>query len=238
METLTNLDALLITNSTNIRYLTGFIGVDNRDAYVLITQNKTYFFTNSLYMEQTKHLSPIQVSRERPISMEIRKHCEELNIVKLGFEEADLTVAELTKLKSVLTNIELIPTQERIEKSRQIKRPDEIADIKKACNITDACFDFILKKLKPGVIENDIAWDIETFFRKNDATDAFSPIVAFGKNSSMPHYMPGQTILRKNDLILLDFGARYKGYCADMTRVVFIGEPQREWLDAYHATLA
>lgn len=237
---MTYMNTMLITNPTNVRYLTGFVGVEDRDAYVLLTNNKTYFFTNSLYMEQAKNMSPILISRENPISIELKKLCEELKINTLGFEETNLTVAELTKLNKVLTDVTLVPTQKRIEELRQIKRPDEIENIKKACAITDACFDFILKKIRPDVTENEIAWEIETFFRRNGATSAFSTIVAFGKNTSMPHYnslshgaKKIQSLALNSEIILLDFGAKYNGYCADMTRVVFVGKPKPEWIRAY-----
>ncbi|MCX6794238.1 MAG: Xaa-Pro peptidase family protein [Candidatus Gottesmanbacteria bacterium] len=231
---------LLVTNPANIRYLTGFAGVENRDAYVLLTKNKTYFFTNSLYLEQAKALAPILISEEQPISLALKDLCEKLKIKKLGFEEKNLTVAELEKLKNVLDGVTLVPTRDRIEKLRQIKRPDEITNIKKACAITDSCFNFIIKKLKIGVTENIVAWEIETFFRKNNATSAFSPIVAFGKNTSMPHHQSGTRPgleLEGPALILLDFGAKINGYCADMTRVVFIGKPKDEWLRAYDTVM-
>lgn len=234
MNVLKNIEGFLITNPTNIRYLTGFVGVEERDAYVLLTKNKTYFFTNSLYMEQAKELSPILVSREQPISTELKKLCDKLRIKKLGFEQENLTVAEYNKLAEIIT---LVPTKNRIEQLRQIKRPDEIANIKKACAITDASFDFIITKLKPGVTESEIAWEIETFLRNNHASSAFSPVVAFGKNSSQPHHQSDATVLTNNDLILLDFGAKYNGYCADMTRVVFVGKPKLEWIRAYDTVM-
>jgi Xaa-Pro aminopeptidase len=247
MIQLDKLDALLVTNPTNIRYLTGFVGVEDRDAYILLTQKQLFLFTNALYIEQAKKIrgiSVVQISRENPISGELVRLCSELKISKLGFEEVNLTVAELTKLKNILDGVTLVPTRDRIEKLRQIKRPDEIANIKKACVITDLCFDYIIKKLKPEVTENEIAGEIETFFRKNNATSAFSPIVAFGKHTSQPHYLtrPGLKedqgrALRVTDIILLDFGASVNGYCADMTRVVFIGKPKPEWIRAYDTVM-
>lgn len=218
---------LLVTTPTNIRYLTGFVGVETRDAYVLLTKNKTYFFTNSLYMEQAKKLSPIQISKEYPVT----KALKDLHITSLEFEEHNLTVAEL----KTFGDFTMIPTQGRIEKLRQIKKPEEIKNIKKACRITKKCFAHL--QLVPGVTENEIAWEIETFFRKNNAGTAFSPIVAFGAHSSMPHYQSGNTKLQHHDLVLLDFGAKYNGYSSDMTRVVFIGTPRPEWVHAYQTVL-
>ncbi|MBI5619548.1 aminopeptidase P family protein [Candidatus Gottesmanbacteria bacterium] len=268
---LAGLDVLLITNPTNIRYLTGFVGVDarERESYVLLTKDTVYLFTNSLYKEAAQKLSNptnptnnpmtcVEISREEPFSKKLteilkRSHLalqgETLQGIRFGFEETDLTVAEYNKLKQELKNVMLVPTKNRIEELRMIKRSDEIANIRAAAKLTDQCFDFILGKIKRGVTEAEIAWEIESFFRKRGAGLAFSPIVAFGKNTSQPHYSPNFTrprlevearqgeALKNNTVILLDFGARVAGYCSDMTRVVFIGKPKDEWRRAYEVVL-
>lgn len=232
-------DALFITNPTNIRYLTGFVGVETRDAYVLQTPERIYFFTSSLYMEQAKHLSPILVTRENPISLALKKLCEKLKIKKLEFEEADLTVGEFNKLSKTLTGVSLIPTQNRIEDIRMIKKTEEIDAIKLAARITDQCFKYILNRIRPGITEARLAWEIENFLRFKSGGMAFTPIVAFNANSSQPHYLSrSNNPLRRGSLILLDFGARVNGYCADMTRVVFLGAPKPEWKKAYETVLA
>ena len=223
--------ALFITNPTNIRYLTGFVGVDKRDAYLLILGNKKILFTIDLYREQAKQLSNIQIIQSTKYPIEIKK----MGIKTLEFEEADLTVSEYNRLAKLFT---LIPTKNRIEKLRQIKRADEIANIRRAASVTDACFEIILGKLKPGVSESEIAWEIESFFKKQGAERAFSPIVAFGKNSSQPHYGLLQGVpLQSTEHVLLDSGAKVNGYCADMTRVVFLGPPKSEWVKTYETVL-
>ncbi len=289
MPLLDELDALLITNPTNIRYLTGFVGAapEEREAYYLIAQESIFLFTNALYLEQSKNLKsqvpnlkqiPIQVikiSSEEPFA---KKLAELLTgsrpVSRLGFEEANLTVVEYEKLKKELPGITLVPTQNRIDVLRMIKRDDEIENIRAAAKITDACFDYILGKIKPasrrqgsasrggtGVTESEIAWEIESFIRGRGAQLAFSPIVAFGAHTSQPHYNPqskpsvqplqnpslksascgpksNQSLaLKSQDIILLDFGARVNGYCSDMTRVVFIGKPEAQWIKAYETVL-
>ncbi|KKW10688.1 MAG: peptidase M24, Xaa-Pro aminopeptidase [Microgenomates group bacterium GW2011_GWC1_49_7] len=229
-------DALFITNPTNIRYLTGFVGVEDRDAYCLVTQNQFYFFTSSLYLESAKKLRAkvLEISRENPIAKEIARLCEELKIKKLGFEEANLTVAEYNKLKG----LHLVPTNNRIEQLRMIKRADEIAHIRLAANLTDQCFKFITRRIRPGVTESRLALEIEGFLRSRGADLAFSPIVAFNEHSFQPHYHErSYDPLRRGSLILLDFGAKINGYCADMTRVVFVGKPKDGWVRAYNTVL-
>lgn len=258
MIPLTDLDALLITNPTNIRYLTGFIGAapEEREAYVLLTKKQTFLFTNALYREEATSLKRlnllgttlifIEISRKNLFSTKLawvlkRSHParqgETLKRVRLGFEENNLTVAEYHKIMHVHKNVMLVPTQGRIEELRMMKREDEIENIRKAAKITDECFDFILEKIRPGISESDISWEIEAFIRARGACLAFSPIVAFGKNTSQPHYKTSDLRLRTSDIILMDFGARVNGYCSDMTRIVFIGNPEAAWIKAYETVL-
>ncbi len=253
MNSLADLNGLLITNPTNIRYLTGFVGMapEEREAFALLIKSKIYLFVTPLYKEAARKLSnnpinqfpnnPIkilEVSREHPIAKELAALTQKLSIKKVGFEETDLTVSEYQKLKQTLKGVTLVPTKDRIEKLRMIKRSDEIASIKSACKVTDQCFDDILGKLKPGITEAEIAWEIQTFFRNNNAETAFSPIVAFNKNSSQPHYLStNHEPLTMNSLVLLDFGARVNGYCSDMTRVIFVGKPSDEQKRAYQTVL-
>lgn len=244
-----SLDGILITDPSNIRYLTGFIGVapEEREAYVLLTHNKITLFASRLYSEaarrltNAKRLTFVELSRDHPLSGSLTAITNEDNIKKLGFEEANLTVAEFNKLRQSLPDVRLIPTREKIEQVRMIKRQDEITLIRQAAALTDACLTQLRQKIHPGISENTLAMAIDQFFRQNGAGNAFSAIVAFGSHTSQPHYnnMPSQEfLLEKNDIILIDMGARIEGYCADMTRMLFVGKPKQEWITAYEAVLS
>ncbi len=232
---------LLVSDPANIHYLTGFASVapQTREAYALVTPRKTYLFTNSLYTEQAKTLGfpVIEISRDNPLSRQLARIYKGKT---LDFEESNLTVSEYNTLKK---NFTLVPTRNRVEMLRMIKRPDEIANIRKAAQLTDQCFSHIIKHIKPGATEAGLAWEIESFIRKHGATLAFSPIVAFNKHSSQPHYQgmgSGLGIskgLTPPALVLLDFGARVDGYCGDMTRMVFVGKPKDEWKRVYDTVL-
>lgn len=242
-------DVLLVTNPINIRYLTGFVGVDERDAYVLLTPDTLYFFTNSLYSKaintiqspiRNTQIKIIEISRENPISKEVEKIISNRKIQELGFEDDNLTVAEYTKIQSVL-KARLVPSRGTIESLRAIKRSDEIENIRLAATMTDQCFSFITTRIRPGVTEAQLAWEIEKFIRSRGAELAFCPIVAFGAHSAQPHYQKSASQgvpLQSGNLVLLDFGARVNGYCADMTRVVFLGTPKPAWVNAYETVLA
>src|SRR3989344_5314063 len=225
----------LVSDPTNIRYLTGFVSAEPhaREAFVLITPKQTYLFTNSLYLEQAKTLGfpVVAISRDNPIYQAV------VPLVRgpLHFEESDLTVAEYNQFK----NISLIPTRNKIEARRMIKKKHEIASIRLAAKLTDQCFSHIKSLIKPRVTEAQLAWEIESFICTKGAALAFSPIVAFGNSTSQPHYQGvALKTLSEQDIVLFDFGARVNGYCADMTRVIFIGPPKEDWVAAYNAVLS
>lgn len=261
--------AIFITNPTNIRYLTGFVGVEQRDAYLLLLETKTYLFVSPLYQEEAKNIQfknsflqkhypniqtieVIVLTPDKRITKQLQTICERDHVNNLQFESENLSVAEHISFKTALSPVILTPTQNIIETLRVKKFPSEIISIKKAAKLTDDCFTFIQTKIQKGVAESALAWEIETFFRKHGAQLAFSPIVAFGKNSSMPHYsntsggakknqacLPARqgSALKLNDIILLDFGAKVDSYCADMTRMIFVGKPKPEWIKAYKTVL-
>lgn len=251
MNTLQDIDALLVSTPTNIRYLTGFTGAspEEREAYALLTHDTTFLFTHALYIEQAQQLpktcassetslTVVEISRDTPLSQRILEIATQVGIKKLGFENTNIRVSEYESLIKSLTGIALVSSPDRIEKLRTIKRNDEIVSIKKAAALTDLCFNALQKLLKPGACEQDLAWFIESFFKTHGAALAFPPIVAFGPNSSMPHYdNSSNATLATQDIVLLDFAARVNGYCADMTRTVFVGTPKSEWRNAYNCLL-
>jgi Xaa-Pro aminopeptidase len=249
-------NAILISNPTNIRYLTGFVGVESRDAYLLLLSDKAVLFVSPLYEIEAKkvqlehsflqkHFPTITklelriLSANNRIAKQLFTVCTDEDVDALSYEADNLTVAEYSAFKNILSPITLTQSKNGIEILRMKKFSNEIASITAAANLTDECFTFIQTKIKKGVTESALAWEIESFFRKSGAQLAFSPIVAFGPNSALPHYVPigqGRT-LSENEIILLDFGARVDGYCADMTRMLFVGKPKDEWLFAYRNVL-
>lgn len=243
---LTDTDGLFVTNPTNVRYLTGFRGVspEEREAYALVTTDTIYLFTSALYRETTKqfsgvHQKAIEISYDHPITAALSEVCDKTRIKTVGFEETNLTVWEFQTLKQSLPGITLTPTHGRVEALRQMKNTEELKSTRLAASLTDRCFAYIKQRLKPGITEGKLAWEIENFLNFKAGGNAFSPIVAFNEHSAMPHYHErGNNPLRKGSLVLLDFGAKINGYCADMTRVVFLGTPKDAWVSTYTTVLA
>lgn len=236
------IESLLVTSPYNIAYLSGIhnFSVEEREARIFITKKNTFIFTDARYTEMVKvkspHLILIENSYKFPFSKSINKILKDEKISQIGFEEEHTTYAEAAAYEEKI-EAELIPVAEIVEELRELKDEKEIEKIKATCALTDMGFDFILKHLKPGVTENEIKNILENFIREKDGALSFESIIAFGKNSAIPHHLSGNTKLSKNDAILLDFGAKLDNYCSDMTRTVFIGSPIKEIEKMYNSTL-
>ena len=141
----------------------------------------------------------------------------------VGFEENHVTYAKYKEYKQKYRINNLVETENIIEKGRMVKDEQEIQNIKKACEITDNCFNYIKEYIKKGMTEKQIASEIESFFIQNGAEGlAFETIVASGENSSKPHAIPTNRKIQSGDIVIIDFGCKYNGYCSDMTRTIFI----------------
>ena len=218
-----NMEGMIVTNPVNIKYLTN---IEN-EGTLLITRKENIFLTYTMFLESVKSTLTINdeiiVADFRDISKEEYENfflfCE-----NIGFEENYVTYKQYHYLKQKYRVNNLAETENIIEKLRAVKAPDEIEKIRKACEITDKCFNHLLEFIKIGMTEKEIAFEIEMFFRKNGAEGlAFDTIVAIGENSSDPHWKPGDRKVQMADPILIDMGCKYEGYCSDMSRTIFMG---------------
>lgn len=229
------IDAVLISAVSNITYLSGFANFskDEREAYIFIGKDFGYIITDGRYSEvvkkQVPHLALFERGNQKSIEDLFKKH----EVKKIGIEEDNLTVSEHKLISKHFKNIK------HFEISRSIKTKEEISKIEKACKLGDLAFEYILKKIKLGVSEKEIAFELEMFVKKNGAELSFPSIVAFGKNSSVPHHQTGQTRLedKKGQFVLLDFGIKLENYCSDMTRTCFFGKPSDNKKKIYETVL-
>lgn len=235
------IDGLLITSTYNIAYLTGIhaFSIEEREARILVTKQHCYLFTDARYSEMVKEKAPFvtlgEIVNSNPMSKQLKAIIKKENIKELGFEEENISYKEASELEEKFSNVEFIPTAEIVEDLRIIKDNAEIENIRQACALTDKGFEFILKLLKPRVTELEVKAQLENFIRLSGGNISFESIVAFGKNSAIPHHMSGATKLMKNDIVLLDFGAKVNGYCSDMTRTVFVGKLDEEVKKIYNS---
>ena len=230
------LDAALISSVSNIIYLTNYSNFSHleREAFLLISEKKNYLITDGRYSEAVSKIPSfelLEISDNNSLD-DILKSLSK-KIKKLGVQDYNISLSEGKKLKKYF---KLIPLKD-LESLRIIKNENEIQKIKKACQIGDEAFKYIQEKIKSGVTEKEIAFEIEMFIKKSGVDISFPPIVAFGKNSSIPHHQTGNTKLSKNQIILLDFGVKFENYCSDMTRTVFFGKADDKFRKIYNTVL-
>lgn len=232
-----DLDAMIVSNPINIKYLTGI----EAEGVLILARKENFFLTDGRYIEAANSLLTIEdeiiVEDVKDLSKEDAENlflfCE-----NVGFEENYVTYAKYKEYMYKFKIHSLVETEMLIEKQRAIKDSEEIKNITKACNITDDCFEYLLNYIKIGMTEKQIASAIERFFRINGADElAFDTIVASGPNSSMPHAVPTDRKIEFGDVITIDMGCKYKGYCSDMTRTIFVGKVDKEVEKVYNLVL-
>ncbi len=244
------ISALLVTNKTNIQYLSGFTG---SAGFILLTKTKPVLFTDSRYFEGASYKTPKffkleNISKlwknEAILKDHWLKTLKKYRIKNLGFESDSISYKQFKKFKKLTSTVKFIETLGLVEEIRSIKDTEEIKKIKKSQEINEKVFKRILEiirdaaaKNKP-ITEEEIAWKIRVLGHELGAEDvSFAPIIAFGRNTSIPHHESGETKLKKNDIILIDMGMKYKGYCSDMTRTIFLGTPTPEQKKVYDTVL-
>nr|MBO2472051.1 Xaa-Pro dipeptidase [Bacillota bacterium] len=233
------IDGLLVTGATNRRYMTGFTG---SAGMALITRDEALLLTDFRYIEQAAQQAPdYEVVRYDDPYAILNERLQRYKGQRIGFESHHVTVHELENIKKAggdAPPVEWVPVKGLVEQLRGRKSEEELALIQKAVDITDAAFTYILDHLRPGVTEKEIAWKLEVFMREQGADGlSFSPIVASGPNGAMPHARPTDKPLAAGEFVTLDFGCVYQGYCSDMTRTVFIGQPTAEQRALYDLVL-
>lgn len=216
------LPALLVSDVDNAGWLTGFSG---SSANVVVTPNDALFITDSRYTSQAKSEVKLPVaSFGSPTTMVefVAEQLKKMGVQKIGFESVHTTFDQYERLKGKLAGIELVPAPDVFSDLRLVKSAEEIQKTREACKLADACFQHVLRMLQPGVSEWDIGLEIEFFFRRNMAELAFSPIVASGVRSALPHGRASEKKLESGDFVTLDFGAKLDGYCSDITRTMVL----------------
>ncbi|MDM5315947.1 Xaa-Pro peptidase family protein [Fictibacillus sp. b24] len=230
-----DIDALLVTSSSNRFYLSGFKG---SSGVLLITKEEAILVTDFRYKTQAAEQAEGYrvVMHTAPIPEEVAKLTKELSIQKLGFEQDHVTYSSYRTYEKQLDSqeTELVPVTGLVEKLRLIKDESEIKIVKDAASIADAAFSHIIEFIRPGLTEREVSNELEFFMRKNGAaSSSFDIIVASGYRSALPHGVASDKKIETGELVTLDFGAYYKGYCSDITRTVAIGNVSDELKEIY-----
>lgn len=223
-------DALLVTQPANVRWLTGFSSPE--DGRVLLTPDDALLLTDFRYDVQAADESALPVVITQDWQADVLKRT---GTGMLAIEADHMTVALKDQLDARLGE-PTIALQDVFKDLRMIKAPFEVELLQEAARITDAAFSHILGFMKAGQRELDVALELSRFMRDQGADgDSFDIIVAGGHRSAMPHGVASDRVLQAGDLVTLDFGASYRGYHADMTRAVAVGELSQELQDMYAA---
>lgn len=232
-------DATIISSELNQRYISGF---NYTDGYILIGREKAYLLTDFRYIESAN----TQV-RNFEVIMPKGSMIDELNALigensykKVAIEDVSLSCRMLQTLREKITSgCELVfGASQMLTTQRMVKLPYELERIEKAQSITDAAFEHILGYISTDVTEIDVALELEFFMRRHGAESlAFDTIAVSGQASSLPHGVPSDCKLRRG-FLTMDFGAKYDGYCSDMTRTVVIGKATEDIKNVYNTVLS
>jgi Xaa-Pro aminopeptidase len=226
-------DALLVTRLVNIRYLTGFGG---SAALLLVTPDTTTFVTDGRYGEQAaEQLAAGKVEADVRVGRTLAEQQEHLQqaaraLARLGLEAESVTWAQHGRFaRDWFPDASLVATEGVVEDLRRVKDEGEIARMAEAARIADAAFEVVRPLLAEGLTERQVAITLDFEMRRRGATSpSFETIVAAGPNGAKPHHRPTDRRINPGELVVLDFGALYHGYCSDMTRTVCVGVPATE----------
>jgi Xaa-Pro aminopeptidase len=232
-----DLDAILISQPENRRYLSGFTG---SAGWLIISAERAILSTDFRYFEQVARQSPdFELAKIKTKFPDLLPEIlSGLGAKRLGFESQHLTVDELYTLSQAAGDVDLVPLKDTVETLRAIKDGGEIDALRRSAALTDEAFAHLLDVIRPGMTELQAAWEIESAMRTGGASKvAFDLIVAAGPNGALPHARPGDHPIQPGEPVVVDIGCVVDGYCSDMTRTFCLGEPSDKYLEVWETVL-
>jgi Xaa-Pro aminopeptidase len=238
-----NLDAIVISQPENRRYLSGFTGTRG---VLFISPERAILAVPFVYLEQArKQASAFELVRFQREFAEVWPDlvveidsAQQCRARRVAFESAHLTVAEHGELIAGAEDVELVPAEGIVEGLRAIKDGDELDIISRAVALADAAFTHIVELIEPGMTERGVAWELEVYMRTHGAEKvAFDLIVGAGPNGAMPHHEVSERVIGEGEPIVMDLGARVAGYHSDLTRTVCLGQPDERFTEIYDIVL-
>jgi Xaa-Pro aminopeptidase len=218
------LDALLVTDLVNVRYLTGYTG---SNGLAIIGNGLRRFLTDFRYASQVEREVPDEWARAMAVQDLMAAVPEQLaeGTSRLGFDDADLSVRAHAKLAEAIPGVELVPAGGMVEALRAIKDDLEVARIRAAAQLADEALDEVLEHGLTGRTEREVAFALEMAMRRRGADRvAFDSIVAAAEHGALPHATPRDVPIPRDVLVTIDWGAQHEGYCSDCTRTFATGE--------------
>jgi len=226
------INGLIFFNMSNIRYLSGFTG---SEGVLILGAKQTFLLVDGRYTTQAKaEAKGIEIIEYIDKLKGIIQAARELDLKYIGFEAGSITVQLYNQWRRELNEEVLVPLDDELKFIRAYKDEAEILLMKKAAEISSAAILSLIPEIKPGCSEKDLALQLEVNARRSGADQlAFEAIVASGENSALPHAKPTDRKIRRGDLIVIDFGVRYAGYCSDETCTFAFGELTAKQKNAY-----
>ena len=224
--------ACLITDRISRKY---FSGIDVEEGLFLLSKSPIYF-ADARYFSMVKDM--LKGSGITPVLLEnldtVKVHLNRQKIKKLFIDFEKTYLCDYLSYKKF--GVKLIDGSSELKKFRSVKTQEEIENVKIACEIIEKAFYKTLESVKVGITEKELCKILQdNIIHFGGEGESFNSIVAFSKNSAVPHHITGDTVLEDNSVILIDTGCKYKGYCSDFTRTVFYGTPSSDFLNAYEA---
>ena len=241
-QTLAKGECAVLLSGVSRQYLTGF---RSSDGTLLVTREKSILFLDSRYFEMAQlakekgALAPALELMPAVFHKYFPEFLQKEGITSVYFEDRELTVSALDRLKERYPSPEYFPLKDRVELLRRVKREEEIGKIRAAQSLAEAAYAYILPRLEVGRTELQIAAELEYFMKQNGASGpSFDTICVSGTRSSLPHGTPTDAPLQKNVFVTMDFGCKLDGYASDMTRTVCIGKADEEMRLVYETVLS
>ena len=232
-----DLDAVLVSQPENRRYLSGFTG---SAGWLILSAERAVLATDFRYYEQVGREAPgFELAKvEGKFSDLLPDILADLGVRRLGFESQHLTVEQHSTWSEATGMVEWAPLKDTVESIRAVKDDAELEAARRSVALTDAAFTHLLEVIRPGMSEEEAAWEIETYMRTHGASKvAFDLIVAAGPNGALPHARAGNHALQPGEPIVVDIGCVLDGYCSDMTRTFCLGQPSPKYLEVWDIVL-
>lgn len=228
-------DAFVVTDLKNIRYLTGFTG---SNALCIITRAKSYLLTDSRYAGQVRdEVTGFEIRILNNAFEGLHEIVERAKIRSVFFEDS-MPYALYKRLKKIVKDVDINDTSEGISGLRRVKDHFELGLMKQAAELLDAGFELAQNLIRPGAVESEVAWNIESFFRESGAQGlAFETIIASGARGAMPHGKASDKKIKSGEMVVVDMGVLLNGFNSDETRTYCVGTPTKLQRKVYDIVL-
>lgn len=231
-------DCLVVTSVSNTLYYSGY---NNPECVLVATKEGITYYTDDRYSHEASCTVPASFRVESVSCTDWERICRDIVAHKpqtVAFEMGTMPYNDITAIQALLPDVQLTDCTQALKNGRIFKRQDELEAIRYAAHCNDVAFESLLGRVQEGVSELELAYMLqEEYIKAGGEGIAFDTISVFGEHTAYPHGHPGHNRLRKGDVITLDFGTKYKGYCSDITRSFAFGDPGDEYKQTYQHVL-